>query len=219
VIRIDTGAVRLTETDLPDDPQLRPGDYAALVVTDTGCGMDEATRERVFEPFFTTKEEGKGTGLGLSTVYGIVKQSGGSIRVESTVGESTTVRVLLPAAEAAPVLTAPTPPSRRGWETVLLAERDEAVRGVAREALRLSGYQVLEAARAEEAETLATEHSGAIHLVLAGGGAEGVDVVRLRAAHPETRVLPLRPGGTGDGVEVELLTRRVREALDAGGPR
>src|SRR4051812_32042032 len=125
-----------------------PGTFVALTVTDTGSGMDAQTQSRIFEPFFTTKDKGKGTGLGLATVYGIVKQSGGYITVESEVGKGSRFDVYFPAIDrtadsriqpAAPEVLA------RGNETVLLVEDEDAVRSLVREVLRARGYQVLEA--------------------------------------------------------------------------
>ena len=123
-----------------------------LAISDNGCGMDEDTRSRIFEPFFSTKEKGKGTGLGLSMVYGTVEQSGGLIKVTSAPGEGTTIQIWLPRVEEdeeAAVLPEPKEPlevkSPLGTETVLLAEDDQGVRRIAREFLKMKGYQVLEA--------------------------------------------------------------------------
>ncbi|MBI5522565.1 MAG: PAS domain S-box protein [Desulfarculus sp.] len=119
--------------------ELKPGPYAMIAVSDSGCGMDLATLGHIFEPFYTTKETGKGTGLGLSVVYGIVKQSGGGIAVQSQPGRGTTFRVYLPRAEEQPLaVPAPKPQARpgRGWETVLLVEDEEEVRSLLAESLR-----------------------------------------------------------------------------------
>ena len=104
-ITVGTANLVLTPADLAQYPYVVPGRYAALTVSDTGVGMDEATCARVFEPFFTTKPVGKGTGLGLSTVYGIVKQSGGYVWITSKPGVGTSVKICLPAAEDAPAAT------------------------------------------------------------------------------------------------------------------
>jgi two-component system cell cycle sensor histidine kinase/response regulator CckA len=171
---------------------LAPGSYVMLRVTDTGCGMTADVQAHVFEPFFTTKEQGKGTGLGLSTVYGIVKQSGGTILLDSVVGTGTTFRIFLPVVERrAPRL--PQADSRlhnsRPTETLLLIEDETVVRGLSRRALQSAGYVVLEAASPREALRVAERHQGTIHLIV-------TDVVmpelsgpalvhRLTARHPE----------------------------------
>jgi PAS domain S-box-containing protein len=152
-----------------------PGAFGVLQVTDTGIGMDPDTLERIFEPFFTTKDPGRGTGLGLSTVYGIVKQSGGHITVESTPGVGTTFKVYFPAANAWDAVTVPNQqpgeaiaPARRssGSQTVLLVEDDDAVRTLVKEVLSQAGYTVLAAAAPDEALTLAGRFTGPIDLLL-----------------------------------------------------
>jgi CheY-like chemotaxis protein len=171
---------------------VRPGPHVMLAVSDTGVGMDPETRARVFEPFFTTKPAGQGTGLGLATVYGIVKQSGGSIWVDSAPGRGTTFRIYLPRWEEAPGAagTATRPASSPGGsEAVLLVEDDAAVRGIAREILERAGYRVLEADGPERALELAAEEPGVIHLLL-------TDVVMPRISGPELarRLIAGRPG-------------------------
>src|SRR5262249_37250467 len=137
---------------------LEPGPYVLLAVSDTGIGMDSATRARIFEPFFTTKEKGKGTGLGLSTVFGIIKQSGGSICVASEPGQGTTFQVYLPRHDAAarrvPETKFAPQIDARGSETVLLAEDDPQVRTLVSATLRRAGYQLLEAENGNEALAL-----------------------------------------------------------------
>ena len=145
------------------------GQYVVLEVTDTGTGIPEADQARIFEPFFTTKEGGKGTGLGLAMAYGIVKQSGGHIEVDSALGRGTTFRIFLPrvvgethtVGPAEGGMTAPT-----GSETVLLVEDEQMVRGLARRILRRQGYVVLEAEHGAAALTVSDECTGPIHLLL-----------------------------------------------------
>jgi PAS domain S-box-containing protein len=143
--------------------------FAMLEVTDTGYGMATETRAHLFEPFFTTKPVGKGTGLGLSIAYGIVKQSGGSIEVESSPGEGSTFRVYLPMVEqtAGPRTIREWPASSlRGSETILLAEDQPAIRSVLREFLETHGYKVLEAQNGNEAREIAKTYSGAIDVLV-----------------------------------------------------
>jgi len=193
----DGGTVTLTtrEVNLPDPtegfPEAPPGRYVRLSVRDTGCGMDDEVKTRLFEPFFTTKGE-RGTGLGLATVYGIVRQSGGFIAVESAVGEGTTFRVCLPVA-AAPVAAAAgagkeaPPPGRR--EVVLLVEDDEGVRVLVRRMLTNHNYEVLEAGDAPEALAAAANAPRPIDLLL-------TDVVMpgLSGCQLADRLAELRPG-------------------------
>jgi two-component system, cell cycle sensor histidine kinase and response regulator CckA len=172
------------------------GPHVQLKVSDTGIGMDAATLPRIFEPFFTTKGPGQGTGLGLSTVYGIVRQSGGTIWVESQPGRGTTFRVCLPVF-AEPVVPAVAevapPPVAPGWETVLVVEDEPDVRELACEILRGRGYTVLEAGSPDLAMRVAEAHSGTIHLLLTDvvmPGASGRDLAdRLTPLRPKLKVL------------------------------
>jgi PAS domain S-box-containing protein len=234
-LTIETRAAALPGGRAEDGSDIRPGPYAMVAVSDTGCGMTDEVRAHVFEPFYTTKGQGKGTGLGLATVYGIVKQSGGHVEVESAPGRGATFRVYLPAIGAAgPQERAPAAGALpRGTETVLIAEDEEGVRGVAELALRHLGYAVLSAAGAEEAEALA-RGAGRIDLLLTDvvmPGAGGRELAqRLRAGWPGLRVLYTsgyaedalaRHGVECDGVDLlrkpftpATLARRVREVLD-----
>jgi PAS domain S-box-containing protein len=172
-----------------------PGPYVVLAMSDTGAGMKAEVKAHIFEPFFTTKEPGKGTGLGLSTVWGIVKNSGGSIWVYSEPGQGTSFRLMFPAGnvnfERAEREAAAASPS--GTETILLAEDEAGVRKYTRQILEKHGYTVLVAANGREALHLAGQHSGRIHLLLTDavmpvmGGPELAG--RFAAAHPGARIL------------------------------
>jgi two-component system cell cycle sensor histidine kinase/response regulator CckA len=146
---------------------MRDGPAVVLALTDSGHGMTEEVRRHLFEPFFTTKPVGKGTGLGLATVYGIIKQAGGHIEVESNPGAGTTFRIYLPRAADAGAATEPAaPPPRTGRQTVLLAEDEDAVRALAREVLQTAGYVVLEARDGAEALNIAERHGEHIDLLI-----------------------------------------------------
>jgi two-component system cell cycle sensor histidine kinase/response regulator CckA len=168
-LTIETANVTLDEADAGGHLGTQPGEYVLLAVSDTGTGMNEEVKSHLFEPFYTTKELGRGTGLGLATVYGIVKQSGGDIRVYSEEGVGSTFKVYLPhAGPAAPLATpAPVRPEMpAGQETILLVEDDEAVRSLARRVLSSRGYTLLETKDGQEALRLAAEYPGTIHLLL-----------------------------------------------------
>ncbi len=170
-LTLETGLVDLDAAYADSHATVIPGRYVMLAVSDTGQGMDAATRARVFEPFFTTKEQGKGVGLGLATVYGIVKQSGGYIWVSSEPGHGTAFKLYFPPAE--PIAPAAPPPKEaggrnayRGSETVLLVEDEDAVRALAGQVLRRSGYVVLEARHGLDALRVAERHQESIHLMI-----------------------------------------------------
>ena len=145
-----------------------PGDYVLLTVSDTGSGMDEETRSRIFEPFFTTKGPGKGTGLGLATVYGIVKQSGGGITVESTPGQGCSFTIFLPATSDELDIPEPAPAEQKthGSETILVVEDEEVVRQLICTVLGEAGYAVLQAESPEDALRLARDRKEPIHLLV-----------------------------------------------------
>ena len=191
-LTIETRNVTIGEEVRLDAVGVAPGSYVLLAVRDNGHGMDAETRSHLFEPFFTTKEKGKGTGLGLSTVYGIVKQSGGSIIVESAPGRGTTFRIYFPRVEQevpGPTGAVEAIDPVRGRETILLVEDEPAVRGLVHETLRLHGYTVLEARHGIEALLTSAKYVGPIHLLL-------TDVVMPQMSGPEVaeKILTVRPG-------------------------
>ena len=213
-LRFDTSNVTVNGDYASTHLGLEPGPYVMLAVTDTGQGMDAITKAQIFEPFFTTKEEGKGTGLGLATVYGIVKQSGGSIYVYSEPGHGTTFKVYLPCVGLSAVpeehAEAAAGGRARQSEVVLLAEDRADVRRFTARVLREAGYEVLEAENGEAALALARDHAGPIHALLSDvvmpGMSGKVLAERLRATRPETRVV-FMSGYTDDTV----LQRKVVE--------
>jgi len=174
-----------------------PGEYVRIEVSDTGMGIAKEHIGKIFDPFFTTKPVGQGTGLGLATVYGIVKQTGGFITVDSEIGKGTTFRIFLPRhkAEAAPAPEPErsTPRDITGQDTVLLVEDEEAVRSFAARALKLRGYNVLEASGGEEALDLVRGHAGNIHLVITDvvmPNMDGPTLVRaLKRLRPDIHVI------------------------------
>ncbi len=193
---IETADAEVDDAFARTHPPIVPGSYVMLRVTDTGVGMDAETQAHIFEPFFTTKEVGKGTGLGLATVYGVVKQSGGYLWVESEKGKGSTFRVYLPrvAEHAARAATQDAPEEApSGSETILLAEDEKDVREIAREFLSLSGYKVLEAQDGAAAIEIAMHYDGPIHLLItdvvmpAVGGRELA--ARMAEMRPDTKVI------------------------------
>jgi PAS domain S-box-containing protein len=193
---IGTHNVSIEAGATPPHPGLAPGHYAAIVVRDTGEGIDPAILRNIFEPFFTTKDVGRGTGLGLATVYGIVKQSGGDVQVRSTRGRGATFTVFLPAAAPAPAETAPGAPLLLAPilnATLLVVEDDAAVRDFTEEALRGEGWTVLTAADPTDALAIAARESRQIDLLLTDvvlpGMSGGELAERLCALRPGLRVL------------------------------
>src|SRR6266545_3786446 len=240
-LTIETRNVDLHEQYADEHRAVIPGRYVLLAVRDTGAGMDAETQAHLFEPFFTTKGLGKGTGLGLATVYGIVKQSGGHIWVDSELGHGTTFKIYLPRVdEPAEPLEEPSsaPPARlRGTERILLVEDEAAVRAVTRQLLQRNGYDVIEAP--EGTAALALLQAGAVtvdllltDVVMPGMGGREL-AQRVVPRYPGLRVL-FMSGYTDDAVvrhsiledgvnylqkpfHPEALLRKVREVLD--GPR
>ena len=206
-ITIETHNAELDNHYAHDHADVQVGSYVLLAVTDSGHGMDAATKARIFEPFFTTKEQGKGTGLGLAMVYGFVKQSGGHIAVYSEPGLGTTFKIYLPRVPgiATPRKLHPGPVKLpKGNEMILLVEDEDGVRALARHVLQTCGYTVIEASHGKEAMRIAEQRSGPIHLLITDvvmpqgmGGRQVAEALRVK--HPEARVLFVS-GYTDDAV-------------------
>ncbi len=238
-LTIDAVEVVLDAEYAADHVGVTAGPHVLFAVSDTGVGMDAATRARIFEPFFTTKDPGKGTGLGLATVFGIIKQSGGSIEVSSEPNHGTKVSIYLPMVDRATVVFPSVPPPNsltlHGSETILLVEDDAQVRLLTRTILGRYGYNVLDAQSGGDALLLCEQYAGPIELLV-------TDVVmpRMSGRQLAERLLEVRPGmkvlymsGYTDDAVVrhgifyskvafiqkpitpEPLARKVREALDA----
>ncbi|MCB9099816.1 MAG: PAS domain S-box protein [Anaerolineales bacterium] len=196
-LTIQTTNMTLDETTAGVDYfQIEPGEYVLLTISDTGIGMSQAIQARIFEPFFTTKERGRGTGLGLATVYGIVKQNEGAIRVISEVGQGTTFKIYWPRAgetdpHPAPSMDVSDLPT--GSETILLVEDDEGVRGLVSRILEMQGYTVLTACDGREALQLAAHYSSKIDLLLTDVVMPGIHgralAEQLGRKHPHLKVL------------------------------
>jgi CheY-like chemotaxis protein len=231
----------------PDHPEHESrtlaGEYVVICVSDTGSGMDAATAERAFDPFFTTKEVGKGTGLGLSMVYGFVKQTGGHLKIDSTPGEGTHVKIYLPRHHGEEVdvdikVAPDAAPQGLNGETILVCEDDDDVRAYSAQSLRELGYRVMEAANGQAALGLLEDANGSVDLlftdiVLPGGMTGAIVAERARAIQPGLKVL-FTTGYARDAIVhhgrldpgVELLSKpfsyadlaaRVRDLLDAPG--
>jgi two-component system cell cycle sensor histidine kinase/response regulator CckA len=191
-LRIETANVEFDEVYVRHHPGAKIGSYVMLAVADSGIGMSAETLAHIFEPFFTTKEVGKGTGLGLATVYGVVKQSGGYLWVDSALGKGSAFQMFLPRVEEGVtkiVLNAVPLATLRGTETILLVEDADALRKLARSFLVDRSFEVLAAANGEEALRLAASHKGPIHLLLTDVIMPGMNG-RVLAEH----LLPKRPG-------------------------
>ncbi len=235
-LSVRTMDVHVDPERTPRGRELGPGRYVMIEVTDGGVGIEPQVLSRIFEPFFTTKEIGRGTGLGLSTVYGIVKQNGGAIEVDSEVGRGSRFRIFLPATDEATATgdTKTTPAHLRGTETILVVEDEPAVRGLVCESLHRHGFVALCAGEAHEALELLRRHQGALHLLLTDvilPGMNGRDLAtRIRSLRPEVRVVTmsghpretlaaqgaLSPGTTflQKPFSVERLVATLRAVLD-----
>jgi PAS domain S-box-containing protein len=214
---------------------IEPGRYVKLSITDTGVGMDEATKQRIFDPFFTTKEMGRGTGLGLASVYGIIKNHGGIIGVNSKKGEGTTFTIYMPASDKGIVEEKGVPgETLKGTETVLLVDDEDRIVDIGKKILKIMGYKVLVARSGKEAIELYKKNQAGIDIVVLDmimpgiGGGEAYD--RLKEINPHVRVL-LSSGYSINGEATEILergcngfvqkpfsmkelSRRIREILD-----
>jgi two-component system cell cycle sensor histidine kinase/response regulator CckA len=196
-LAVETSAVELASDDPAVGPDLAPGPWVVLTVRDSGHGMSEEVKSHLFEPFFTTKENGKGTGLGLSTVYGIVSQTGGAIRVASEPMRGTAFTIYLPRVSGSAVLAASSeaaPRRKSGGGSVLVVEDEQIVRDLAVRILAGAGYQVLGATSPQEAIRIAEESAGPLDLLLTDvvmpGGVSGVDLAnRLVLTRPRLEVL------------------------------
>jgi hypothetical protein len=237
-LTLETRNVTLDETFAASHEGVRPGPHVMLSVSDTGAGMDAETQAHLFEPFFTTKEVGKGTGLGLATVYGIVRQSEGSVDMRSEPGNGSTFEICLPRAPLGEGIAAgqvPIAALQKGHETILVVEDEASVRKLAVFVLERQGYAVLAADGPRRAEAIAAEHSGPIDLLLTDvvmPGGNGADLaVRMSMLRPAMKVLMMTgyareaitdQGGLNDGIALiekpfspNLLLARVRMTIDA----
>ena len=238
-LEIRTGTTEMFASSYHQDfPGLPPGKYVELVVSDTGIGMPPDVKSRLFEPFFSTKEFGKGTGLGLAAIYGIVQQSGGSISVESSPGEGSTFRILLPRVEEEQNFSTPSGAEMEmlhGNETVLLVEDDDSLRSLTHTFLMGLGYKVVDAASGEEAVHILREYSQPIHLLLTDVVMPGINgretAMKIKEHRPGIRILyvsgyahdAFMQEGTVANDEgflekpfaFEELAEKIREILDA----
>ncbi len=239
-LTIETSNVELAGEHALIHPEVMPGSYVTLTVSDNGCGISREAQARIFEPFFTTKEKGKGTGLGLSTVYGIVRQSEGYIFVSSEPGQGAGFRIYLPRVKEQSDV--PFPPEKgagaspRGSETILLVEDEEAVRLLVKNILEGLGYKILVATCGDEALALCKQHTAPIPLLLTDlvmpgmSGRELADC--LKFLYPDMKLLYMS-GYTDDSIlrrgtlgvaeafigkpfTPQAIACKVRSVLDAG---
>ena len=233
---IETSKVHVDGGPAQPLESVEPGHYVLITVSDTGCGMDRETQGHIFEPFFTTKRTGEGTGLGLSTAYGVVRQSGGYIQVESQPGQGSTFKIYLPGiTEAEPVRVAAAPAATPGGsETILVGEDEQSVRKLIGSQLEILGYRVLTAFDGVNAIQVAREHTGTIDLLLTDlvmpklGGRELAGELRKTLPRLKTIFISGYAGHDTSGKDLELpstyflqkpfsiqhLAKMVREVLD-----
>ena len=206
LLTISTDFVELDNEHIENSCQIRQGKYAAIVISDSGKGMDEATRERIFDPFFTTKEAGKGTGLGLAMVHGVVKQHNGYINVYSEIGMGTTFRIYLPLAvtESTDVKPECVRAPKKGTETLLFAEDNKEVRKFTKMMLEKCGYEVIEAKDGEDAVNKFLKNRDRVQMLLLDvimpkkNGKEAYDLIRK--IRPDIKALFIS-GYTADAIE------------------
>ena len=235
-LTIETDNVTLDETDLAGHPEVGPGQFVRLAMSDTGIGMDSRTADHIFEPFYTTKGPGSGTGLGLATVFGIVRQSGGRVGVVSEPAMGSRFEIDLPAVQGdveSDEDPAPSGDTPAGRETVLVVEDEPAVLGFAARLLERNGYTVLKAANGHEAVEIARSYPSGIDLIFSDivmPGLSGHETsARIAAMRPQTRHLlasgysedMARRGATPVGIPfiekpytASSLLNAVRQALD-----
>jgi len=216
-LTITTTVAEIDATYANLHPEARPGQFACITVTDTGCGMDERTKSRLFEPFFTTKEVGKGTGMGLATAYGLIKQHKGWIEAESELGKGSTFKVFLPTTNkpltAKDKTQVPAPQSAGGKETILVVEDEELVREFVASLLRDCGYKVLQAGNGVEALKVWREASSQIDLLLTDvvmpQKMSGIELAeKLRREKEQLRVI------FTSGYSLELLDDQIRSRTE-----
>jgi len=236
-LTIETANVALDETYCQSHPYATPGDYVMLAVSDTGSGMNDEVKQHLFEPFFTTKPKEKGTGLGLATVYGVVKQAGGSIEVYSELGQGTTFKIYLPKVDekAEPLSkSALSQAMPTGTETILLVEDEPIVKELALRVLKMLGYKVLHFLNAGEALLAAKVYEGEIHILMTDVIMPGVNgkvmAEELKTARPKVKVLftsgytedvIIHHGVLSEGIHFigkpytpKTLALKIREVLD-----
>jgi signal transduction histidine kinase/ActR/RegA family two-component response regulator len=236
-LTIETGAAYLDDTYCATHPEVQPGRYVVIAVSDTGVGMDKETLDKVFDPFFTTKPIGQGTGLGLSMVYGFAKQSNGQVRIHSALGAGTTVSIFLPAAEGAvedDVMAGAVAIREGDGQSVLLVEDDESVRLLVREVLEELGYRALEAAEPHAASAM-LQSGQHFDLMVTDVGLPGMNGRQLaeiaREHHPDLPILfvtgyaenaAIRAGFLGTNMamitkpfQIEVLSAKISEMLSS----